>query len=186
MSRLQETPEPTTPTNAQTVESLARAIVPPLALAQFLSSYANTVINVAISDITRDLQTTVTAVQTSITLFTLIMAMFMIAGSKLTDIWGRKRTFLWGVGVFAAGSAVAGLSPTMGVFIVGNSFLQGFGSVLLIPPIYILITVSIEDLRARAADPVDVDGLLADLAVHAGRCYPVGGPRVTGPGPLRR
>ncbi len=151
MSRLQETPEPTTPTNAQTVESLARAIVPPLALAQFLSSYANTVINVAISDITRDLQTTVTAVQTSITLFTLIMAMFMIAGSKLTDIWGRKRTFLWGVGVFAAGSAVAGLSPTMGVFIVGNSFLQGFGSVLLIPPIYILITVSIEDLRARAA-----------------------------------
>ena len=151
MSRLPRGPEPTTPANARAAEAIGRAIIPPLALAQFLSSYANTVINVAISGITHDLGTTVTAVQASITLFTLIMAMFMIAGSKLTDIWGRKRTFLWGVGIFAAGSIVAGLSPTMGVFIVGNSLLQGFGSVLLIPPIYILITVSIDDLRARAA-----------------------------------
>jgi MFS family permease len=133
------------------VGDIARAIVPPLALAQFLSSFANTLINVSISAITYDLNTTVTAVQAAITLFTLIMAMFMIAGSKLTDMWGRKRTFLWGVGIFAAGSAVAAFSPGMGIFILGNSVLQGFGSVLLIPPIYILITVSIDDLRARAA-----------------------------------
>lgn len=126
-------------------------LILPLALAQFLSSFANTLINVSISAITHDLNTTVTAVQTSITLFTLIMAMFMIAGSKLTDIWGRKRTFLWGVGIFAAGSALAGLSPTMGFFVLGNSVLQGLGSVLLIPPIYILITVAIDDIRARAA-----------------------------------
>ncbi|HEX5415604.1 MAG TPA: MFS transporter, partial [Chloroflexota bacterium] len=140
-----------TPLQTPSVEDVARTIVPPLALAQFLSTFANTLINVSISDITHDLGTTVTAVQTAITLFTLIMAMFMIAGSKLTDIWGRKRIFLWGVGIFAAGSAVAAFSPTMDIFIIGNSVLQGLGSVLLIPPIYILITVSIDDLRARAA-----------------------------------
>ncbi|HEX5415601.1 MAG TPA: MFS transporter, partial [Chloroflexota bacterium] len=144
-------PEPTPLPPAPIVEEIGRAIIPPLALAQFLSSFANTLISVSISDITRDLSTTVVAVQTAITLFALIMAMFMIAGSKLTDIWGRKRTFLWGVGIFALGSIVAAFSPNMGIFVLGHSVLQGFGSVLLIPPIYILITVSIADLRARAA-----------------------------------
>lgn len=152
MSRFQRDEDPAAPPiAAPTAAAIGREILPPLALAQFLSSFANTFINVSISAITHDLATTVTAVQGSITLFTLIMAMFMIAGSKLTDIWGRKRTFLWGVGVFAAGSTVAAISPTMGIFVLGHSVLEGFGSVLLIPPIYILITVTIEDLRARTA-----------------------------------
>jgi MFS family permease len=151
MAQRQTRPEPTPPPHASRVEDVAWAIVPPLALAQFLSSFANTLINVSMSAITHDLSTTVTAVQAAITLFTLIMAMFMIAGSKLTDIWGRKRTFLWGIGIFATGSAVAALSPTMGIFVLGNSVLQGFGSVLLIPPIYILITIAIDDVQARAA-----------------------------------
>src|SRR5262249_31043233 len=93
------------PAPAPTAEYIRWALIPPLALAQFLSTYANTLINVSMSAITHDLATTVTAVQGAITLFTLIMAMFMITGSKLTDIWGRKRTFLWGIGIFAAGSA---------------------------------------------------------------------------------
>ena len=81
------------------VASAGREILPALALAQFMCSDANTALNVSIGDITKDLGTTVTAVQTSITCFTLVMAALMIPGSKLTDIWGRKRTFLWGVGV---------------------------------------------------------------------------------------
>src|SRR6476646_6251310 len=98
------TAAPTAPTN---VAAMGREILPALALAQFLASYANTSLNVSISSITKDLGTTVTAVQTSITLCTLVMATLMITGSKLTDIWGRKRTFLWGIGVFAVGSAIA-------------------------------------------------------------------------------
>ena len=50
--------------------------------------------NVAISSIVEDLDTTVTGVQTAISLFTLTMAALMIPGSKLTDIWGRKRCFV--------------------------------------------------------------------------------------------
>ena len=52
--------------------------------------------NVMITDISEDLDTTVKGVQTAITLFLLIMAVLMIPCSKLTDRWGRKRCFTWG------------------------------------------------------------------------------------------
>jgi MFS family permease len=68
-------------------------MIVPLALAQFIASYAATSMNVAISAIARDLGTSVAGVQTAITLFTLTMAALMIPGSKLTDIWGHKLCF---------------------------------------------------------------------------------------------
>src|SRR5512145_2995762 len=71
-----------------------RAMLLPLVLAQFLASYDTSSMNVAISKIVEDLDTTVTGVQTAITVFTLTMAALMIPGSKLTDIWGRKRCFV--------------------------------------------------------------------------------------------
>jgi MFS family permease len=65
-------------------------MVLPLALAQFVASYAGTNMNVAISTIASDIGTTVIGMQTAITLFTLTMAALMIPGSKLTDIWGAS------------------------------------------------------------------------------------------------
>src|SRR6266571_333064 len=110
----------------------------PLALAQFIASYAATNMNVAISAIAGDLSTTVAGVQTAITLFTLTMAALMIPGSKLTDIWGRKRCFVIGLAVYAAGGLLAALSFGLGLLIVGYSLLEGIGSALMIPPISIL------------------------------------------------
>jgi MFS family permease len=75
----------------------ARATILPLALAQFICSYAATSMNVAISAIAKDLDTSVARVQTAITLFTLTMAALMISGSKLSGIWGRKRCFVLGL-----------------------------------------------------------------------------------------
>jgi MFS family permease len=69
-----------------------RRLVLPLALAQFIASYAATSMNVAISDMAKDLDTSVSGIQTTITLFTLTMASLMIPGSKVTDILGRRRT----------------------------------------------------------------------------------------------
>jgi MFS family permease len=126
------------------------AMVLPLALAQFVASYAATNMNVAISDIARDLSTTVIGVQTAITLFTLVMASLMVPGSKLTDIWGRKRCFLIGLVVYGAGGLIASLAPGIGVLVFGYSVLEGIGSALMIPPIYILVTVSFADLKTRA------------------------------------
>jgi MFS family permease len=130
--------------------SAARSLVLPLALAQFIASYAATNMNVAISAIAKDVDTTVAGVQTAITLFTLTMAALMIPGSKLTDIWGRKRCFLLGLAVYGAGGLVAALSSGLGQLIAGYSLAEGVGSALMIPPIYILITVAFPDVKSRA------------------------------------
>ena len=74
----------------------ARRLILPLALAQFICSFAGSNMNVMITDISDDLDTTVKGVQTAITLFLLIMAILMIPCSKLTDRWGRKRCFIVG------------------------------------------------------------------------------------------
>lgn len=128
----------------------ARALVLPLALAQFIASFAATNMNVAISDVARDLDTTVIGVQTAITLFTLTMASLMIPGSKLTDIWGRKRCFVGGLAVYGLGALAAALAPGIGLMIFGYSVLEGVGSALMIPPIYILVTVAFADIKTRA------------------------------------
>jgi MFS family permease len=139
-----------TDTNAPKTRAAARTMILPLALAQFIASYAATNMNVAISAISKDLGTTVAGVQTAITLFTLTMAALMIPGSKLTDIWGRKRCFVLGLIVYAAGGLMAALSMGLPLLIIGYSLLEGVGSALMIPPIYILVTVAFPDVKSRA------------------------------------
>jgi MFS family permease len=128
----------------------AQAAVLPLALAQFVASYAASNMNVAISSIARDLGTSVTGIQTTITLFTLTMAALMIPGSKLTDIWGRRFCFLLGLIVYGAGALLAAFAQGLPLLMIGYSLLEGVGSALLIPPIYILITMLFDDTTTRA------------------------------------
>jgi MFS family permease len=125
-------------------------MVLPLALAQFVASYAGTNMNVAITTIADDIGTTVIGMQTTITLFTLTMAALMIPGSKLTDIWGRKTCFLAGLIVYGCGALLASFAQGLGLMIFGYSLLEGIGSALMIPPIYILITVTFKDTGSRA------------------------------------
>ncbi|HEX3009428.1 MAG TPA: MFS transporter, partial [Bacteroidales bacterium] len=127
-----------------------RSLIIPLALGQFICSYAATNMNVAISAIAEDLGTTVNGIQVTITLFTLTMAAFMIPGSKLTDIWGRKVCFRIGLIVYGLGGLIATIASSLGILTIGYSLLEGIGSALLIPPIYILLTVSFPDVKSRA------------------------------------
>lgn len=83
----------------------------PLALAQFICSYAASNMNVAISNIATDLGMTVSGVQTTITVFTLTMAALMIPGSKLTDILGRRYLFRRDLLVYGVGALVAAAAP---------------------------------------------------------------------------
>jgi MFS family permease len=133
-----------------TATQAAGAVVLPLALAQFICSFAGSNMNVAISTIAEDLGTSVTGIQTTITLFTLTMAALMIPGAKLTDIWGRKVCFIAGLAVYGAGALMAALAPNLTVLTIGYSLLEGIGSALLIPPIYILVTVLFDDVSTRA------------------------------------
>jgi MFS family permease len=142
-------------------------MIVPLALAQFIASYAATNMNVAISSIATDLNTTVVGLQTTITLFTLTMASLMIPGSKLTEIWGRRRCFALGLFIYGTGALLAALAPGLGLMIVGYSALEGIGSALMIPPIYILVTVAFPDVRSRAKNFGIISGA-AGLGAAAG------------------
>jgi MFS family permease len=106
--------------------------------------------NVMINDISEDLDTTVQGVQTAITIFLLVMAALMIPGGKLTDRWGRKRCFTVGLTIYGIGALISAVSPSLGVLIIGNSILEGVGTALLIPPVYILTTMLFTDLTSRA------------------------------------
>ena len=106
--------------------------------------------NVMINDISDDLDTTVKGVQTTITLFLLIMAVLMIPCSKLTDRYGRKRCFMVGLALYGVGAVLSAVSPGLGVLILGNSVFEGVGTALLIPPVYILATLAFTDVTSRA------------------------------------
>jgi MFS family permease len=121
----------------------------PLALAQFICSFAGSNMNVMINDISHDLDTTVQGVQVAITLFLLVMAALMIPGGKLTDKFGRKRCFTTGLIVYGVGAILSAAAPGLGVLILGNSILEGVGTALLIPPVYILTTLLFHDLKSR-------------------------------------
>ena len=129
--------------------ALRRALVP-LALAQFICSFAGSNMNVMINDISKDLDTTVQGVQIAITIFLLVMAALMIPGGKLTDRYGRKRCFNVGLVVYGIGAVLSAAAPSLGVLIIGNSILEGVGTALLIPPVYILATLLFTGVASRA------------------------------------
>jgi len=127
-----------------------RRILVPLALAQFICSFAGSNMNVMISDMSEDLDTTVQGIQIAITINLLVMAALMIPGGKLTDKYGRKRLFMLGLIVYGVGAVLSALSPGLGMLIIGNSILEGVGTAMLIPPVYILTTLLFTELNSRA------------------------------------
>ena len=127
-----------------------RRVLVPLALAQFICSFAGSNMNVMINDMSKDLGTTVQGIQVAITLFLLVMAALMIPGGKLTDRYGRVRLFRLGLVVYAVGALLSAVAPGLGLLILGNSVLEGVGTAMLIPPVYILTTLFFTELTSRA------------------------------------
>lgn len=110
-----------------------------LGAAQFVMVLDSTVMNVSISTVVADLDSSVTAMQSAITFYTLTMAATMLLGAKLGDIWGRRRALVIGSIVYAAGSLLTALSPNMLTLFLGWSVIEGLGAVLVIPAIAALI-----------------------------------------------
>jgi MFS family permease len=117
-------------------------VIAMLAAAQFVMVLDTTVMNVSISQIVEDLNTTVVGLQTAITVYTLVMAAFMLIGGKLGDKWGARRAYAIGLLIYGAGSLTTALSPNLAVLLVGWSFIEGFGAVLVIPAIAALTAVT--------------------------------------------
>jgi len=137
-----------------------------LASAQFVMVLDSSVMNVAISQIVDDLDTTIQGVQSAITLYTLVMAAFMLLGAKLGDILGRNRAFAIGLAIYGVGSLTTALSPNLAVLLVGWSGVEGFGAVLVVPAIAALTAASYEG-RERALAYALLGGIAA-VAVAAG------------------
>jgi MFS family permease len=127
-----------------------RKVLLPLALAQFICSFAGSNMNVMINDMSHDLNTSVHGIQTAITLFLLVMAALMIPGGKLTERYGRVALFRVGLSVYGVGALLSAAAPGLGVLILGNSILEGVGTAMLIPPVYILATLYFTELASRA------------------------------------
>jgi len=84
-------------------KSASWGVIAILAAAQFIMVLDTTVMNVSITQVVADLNTTIVGLQTAITLYTLVMAAFMLIGGKLGDRWGAKRAFTVGLLIYGAG-----------------------------------------------------------------------------------
>lgn len=137
-----------------------------LAAAQFVMVLDTTVMNVAISNVVEDLDTTVTQVQAAITLYTLVMAALMMIGGKLGDLFGRRRIFAVGVIVYGAGSLMTGLAPNINVLMIGWSGLEGIGAAMVIPSIAALTARNYEGTDRGLA--YGIIGAMAAVGVALG------------------
>jgi MFS family permease len=110
-----------------------------LSMATFIIVIDTTIMNVSISALVEDLDTTVGGVQAAISIYALVMASFMLIGGKLGGIFGIKKTFVAGVGLFGVGTSIASFSQSLGMLIIGWSLIEGLGSALMMPNIQTLL-----------------------------------------------
>jgi EmrB/QacA subfamily drug resistance transporter len=136
------------------------------ASAQFVMVLDSSVMNVSISQIVKDLDTTIQGVQLAITAYTLVMAALMLAGAKLGDILGRDRTFAIGLAVYGLGSLTTALSPNLTVLLIGWSLIEGLGAALVVPAIVSLIAATYSGKQRALA--FGIVGGVAGAAIAAG------------------
>ena len=122
-----------------------------LAAGQFLMTLDSSVMNVSIRQVAADIGTTVTGIQTAITLYTLVMASLMITGGKIGAIVGRRRAFSIGLVIYGAGSLTTAVSPNLSVLLAGWSVLEGIGAALIMPAIVALVAGNFPPERRSAA-----------------------------------
>ncbi|MEO3782464.1 MFS transporter [Actinocorallia sp. B10E7] len=143
-----------------------KALFIPLAVQNFLMAYTSTAMNVALADIIRDLGTTLTAVQSVISLYALVIAAFVIAGSKLGARRGHWRVFIAGAEIFALGSLVTALAPGIGALMIGWSLLLGIGVALMLPALLSLLTATLSGTSRTKA--LALIGTIGGLGAAAG------------------
>src|SRR5690349_13325444 len=126
-------------TTGAAVAQAASSVLITLAAGQFLMTLDSSVMNVSMATVAEDVGTTITGIQTAITLYTLVMATLMITGGKIGSIIGRRKAFAIGCVIYGAGSFTTGLAQSLPMLIFGWSFLEGVGAALIMPAIVALV-----------------------------------------------
>lgn len=142
------------------------AVLVTLAAAAFLMTLDSSVMNVSMATVATDVHTSITGIQTAITLYTLVMATLMITGGKVGSMIGRRRAFAIGCVIYGCGSLVTGLATSLPVLLLGWSLLEGMGAALIMPA-----TVALVATNFAPAERPRTYGLIAAagaIAVAAG------------------
>jgi len=134
----------------------------------------SSVMNVSIATVAKDVGTTVTGIQLAITLYTLVMAAFMITGGKLGQILGRKRVFMIGCVVYGTGSLITAVARSLPVLLFGWSLLEGLGAALIMPAVVALVATNF-----GAAERPRIYGLVASAGAIAVAVGPLVGGLLT-------
>jgi MFS family permease len=154
---------------------LEKTVLILLAMAQLILTLDSTVMNVSISTLVKDLNTTVSDVQSAIAFYTLVMAAFMIAGAKVGDVIGRKKAFIIGLIIYGTGSFITSIAPNIAVLKFGWSLLEGMGAALVVPAMISLIAGNFGAGPKR----VKAYGMLAAMAAIGAAIGPIVGGLLT-------
>lgn len=141
-----------------------------LCLIMFIVTLDTTITNIALPDITKYFNASVTNTNWISTIYVLAMSVFIIPAAKFGDQFGRKKIMLLGLGLFGIGSLLCGLSENL-IFLIAVRFMQGIGGAI-VTPIMIPLSVSLFG-RKKATDAVGTIGAVTAVAAAAGP--PIGG-----------
>ncbi|HEX5946807.1 MAG TPA: MFS transporter, partial [Acidimicrobiales bacterium] len=120
-----------------------------LAMAMFVLVVDTSLMNVSISAVVRDLDTTVSGVQSAIALEALVSAAFILIGSKIGDLFGRKRAYVLGLLGYATGAVAMTLAQGLTAIIVFWAIVGGLGASLLLPAMQSLVHGNFEGPAQR-------------------------------------
>jgi EmrB/QacA subfamily drug resistance transporter len=112
-----------------------------VAFGLFMIMLDNTVVNVALPSIERDLHVSISSLEWIVTAYALTFAALLITGGKLGDLFGRRRIFVIGIAIFTLSSLACGFAPTAG-FLIGARAVQGVGAALMNPASLSIITAT--------------------------------------------
>ncbi len=141
-----------------------------MALAMFIIVIDTTIMNVSISALIVDLNTTVVGVQSAISIYAMVMAALMLIGSRLADILGAKRVFIIGLLIYGLGTTIASLSINLPMLVVGWSVMEGVGAALMIPTLQVLVRRSYQ-----GEDLAFAYGIIAAVAAVGAAVGPIVG-----------
>jgi len=139
-------------------------------MAIFIIVLDSSAMNVAITTLVVELNTTLSIIQAIIALYALIIASFMLLGSKLQDILGRKRTFLLGLLIYGSGTTIATLSLNAGMLLLGWAVLEGIGAAMMFPATTTLVGSSYE-----GKDKITAFGIWGGIAAMGAAIGPIVG-----------
>jgi MFS family permease len=158
-----------------------------LSLTMFIVVLDTSMMTVAVPQITKDLNTTVSSVQTVIALYSLVMASLMLAGAKIGKIYGAKKVFRISLWIYGAGTLIATFSPNIEILALGWSVVEGIAAAALVPLSMSLIIVNYSGAKravafgvlggfqatAAAAGPIFGGFLTTQLTWRAGFAFEV-------------